>query len=477
MSTTSATTVGSASVERRRRPALILTALTAFQLMVVLDASVVNIALPSIRTDLAFSATGLSWVLNAYTLTFGGLLLLGGRSGDILGRKNMFLTGLAIFTVASLAAGLAPTAGVLVAARALQGVGAAIGSPTALALITTSFDGQAKAKAIGVYGAVSGAGGVAGMILGGVLTQWASWRWTMFVNIPIGLLVAVLAVRYISGTAHTKGRFDISGALLSTLGVTALTYGLIRSTSNGWSDVTTLVSLAVGVVLVVVFVLLEARISAPLMPLLLFRHRNRVSANLILLFLGGTMFGVFFFITQFLQNVQNMDPLKAGFAFVPWGVTMFAGARLVTPLVNRLGIKPVLIIGTCTSAAATIWLTQITPDSNYFAALFGPMLLFGFGAGALFTLVTRVGLTDVEPRYAGAASGLLNVSQRLGGSFGLAVLVAAFGAAIGGAAHPSTSLAMHGYQIAFYVAIVYTVAGFLLAVFGIRTPPKQQPAT
>jgi len=421
MSTSPVSAVAAPPPQHRRRPGLILTALSAFQLMVVLDASVVNVALPSIRTDLAFSATGLSWVLNAYTLTFGGLLLLGGRSGDILGRKNVFLAGLTIFTVASLLAGLAPTAGMLVAARALQGIGAAIGSPTALALITTSFEGPAKAKAIGVYGAVSGAGGVLGMILGGVLTQWASWRWTMFVNVPIGVLVGVLAVLYIAGSARVKGRFDIAGALLSTLGVSALTYGLIRSTSDGWTDPQTVASLAAAVVLLAVFVAVEARVAAPLMPLLLFRHRNRVSANLILLFLGGTMFGVFFFVTQFLQSIQGLDPLQAGFAFVPWGVMIFTSAQLVSPLTARLGIKPVLIIGSLSTVAATFWLTFVTPDSDYFVSLFGPMILFGTGAGLLFTLVTRVGLTDVEPRFAGAASGLLNVSQRLGGSLGLGI--------------------------------------------------------
>ncbi|MFC0440038.1 MFS transporter [Kutzneria buriramensis] len=474
MSTSPAAAVAATPPPRRRRPGLILTALSAFQLMVVLDASVVNVALPSIRTDLAFSATGLSWVLNAYTLTFGGLLLLGGRSGDILGRKNVFLAGLTVFTVASLLAGLAPNAGVLVAARALQGIGAAIGSPTALALITTSFDGPARAKAIGVYGAVSGAGGVVGMILGGVLTQWASWRWTMFVNVPIGVFVGVLAVLFIAGAARAKGRFDIAGALLSTLGVSALTYGLIRSTSDGWTDPQTLTSLAVAVVLLAVFVAVEARITAPLMPLLLFRHRNRVSANLILLFLGGTMFGVFFFVTQFLQSIQGLDPLRAGFAFVPWGVMIFTSAQLVSPLTARLGIKPVLIIGSLSTVAATFWLTFVTPDSDYFASLFGPMILFGTGAGLLFTLVTRVGLTDVEPRFAGAASGLLNVSQRLGGSLGLAVLVAVFGAVIGGATHPSTAAALHGYHIAFEVGIVYTLFGLALALFGIKTPPRQQ---
>jgi EmrB/QacA subfamily drug resistance transporter len=448
--------------------------LTAFQLMVVLDSSVVNIALPSIRADLGFSPTGLSWVVNAYALAFGGLLLLGGRVGDILGRRSTFLAGLWIFTSASLLAGLAPNAGILVAARALQGVGAAIGSPTALALITTTFQGPARARAIGVYGAVSGVGGVVGMILGGVLTQWASWRWTMFVNVPIGVLVGVLTVAFIAETTRATGRFDVAGALLSTLGVSSLTYALITSTGSGWQNTGTVVSLAAAAVLLAAFVVVERRDVAPLMPLGLFRHRNRVSANLILLFLGGTMFGVFFFVTQFLQNITGLDPLAAGFAFVPWGVMMFVSSQLVLPLTERLGSKPVLIVGSCATAAATSWLTTITQHSGYFAALFGPMVLFGTGAGLLFTLVTRVALTDVEPRYAGAAAGVLNVSQRLGSSLGLAVLVAVFGAVIAGASHPSAAMAIHGYTVAFEVATGYTVIGLMLALFGIKTPPRQQ---
>ncbi|WP_250281338.1 MULTISPECIES: MFS transporter [unclassified Frankia] len=305
----------------RGRPALLLTAIAVSQLMVVLDASVVNIALPDIRFDLGFSPTGLSWVLNAYTLTFGGLLLLGGRAGDILGRRRVFLAGVWLFTLASLLAGLAPNAGALVAARALQGVGAAVASPTALALIATNFAGPARARAIGVYGAVSGAGGVVGMILGGVLTEWASWCWTMFVNVPIGVFVAALATVHIRESDRAGGRFDVTGALLSTLGVTALTYVLIRSSSGSWPELLTLT--VVGVLLLVAFVAVERRTEAPLTPLALFRNRNRVSANLLLL-LGGSIFAIFFFVTQFLQNILRLTPFQAGLAFVPWGIGIFA---------------------------------------------------------------------------------------------------------------------------------------------------------
>ncbi len=312
------------------RSAWILTAVAVSQLMVVLDASVVNIALPDIRIDLGFSATGLSWVLNAYTLTFGGLLLLGGRIGDILGRRRIFLTGVWIFTGASLLAGLAPNAEVLVTGRALQGVGAAISSPTGLALLATTFTGAARAKAIGVYGAVSGAGGVVGMILGGAITQWANWRWTMFVNIPIGVFVAVVATVHVVLSGRASGRFDIAGAVLSTLGVTVLTYALIRSTADGWGDVLTVVSIVVGVVL-----------------------------------LGGTIFAIFFFVTQFLQNILHMNPFHAGLAFVPWGLGIFGFSQLVARLTASFGIKPVLVTGALCTAGATVWLTQISEHSCY----------------------------------------------------------------------------------------------------------------
>ncbi|MEV8515147.1 MFS transporter [Dactylosporangium sp. NPDC051484] len=461
----------------RDHSGLILTAIAVSQLMVVLDSSVVNIALPAIRADLGFSPTGLSWVLNAYMLTFGGFLLLGGRAGDILGRRRIFLAGIWLFTLSSLLAGLAPNAWVLVTARALQGIGGAIASPTALALIATNFTGPARAKAIGVYGAVSGAGGVVGMILGGVLTQWASWRWTMFVNVPIGLFVAALATRHIRASERASGRFDLAGALLSTVGVTALTYGLIRTPQHGWDDPQALTALAAGVVLLVAFVVVESRHTAALMPLRLFTHRNRVSANLLLLLLGGTTFGLFFFVTQFLQNILRLDPFEAGFAFVPWGVGIFAFSHLVKPLAERFGVKPVLIAGAASTAVATIWLSRITEHSSYWTAVFGPMTLFGIGVGLQFALITRIALSDVPPQIAGAASGVLNVAQRLGGSFGLAVLVAVFGSVVASADHNPVHIA-HGYRVAFFVGIGYALVALLLAVFGLTTAakPASRPA-
>ncbi|KLL11671.1 MFS transporter [Protofrankia coriariae] len=463
------TTAGAAGPAPRGRPALVLTAIAVSQLMVVLDSSVVNIALPDIRFDLGFSPTGLSWVLNAYTLTFGGLLLLGGRAGDILGRRRVFLAGVWLFTLASLLAGLAPNAGVLVAARALQGVGAAVASPTALALITTNFAGPARARAIGVYGAVSGAGGVAGMIIGGVLTEWASWRWTMFVNVPIGVFVAALAAVHIRESDRASGRFDITGAMLSTLGVTVLTYALIRSSSDAWPEPLTLA--AVGVLLLAAFVAVERRIEAPLTPLALFRNRNRVSANLLLLLLGGSIFAIFFFVTQFLQNILRLTPFQAGLAFVPWGVGIFAFSQLVSGLSARFGAKPVLITGAVATLTATVWLTRITEHSSYLAAVFGPMTLFGAGIGLQFALVTRIALAGVEPGIAGAAAGVLNVSQRLGGSIGLAILVAVFGAVTSGTAGTATDV-VHGYRIAFYVGVGYTATALALAVLGLTGARK-----
>lgn len=398
--------------------------------MVVLDATIVNIALPHIQDALSFSTTDLSWVLSAYTLTFGGLLLLGGRAGDILGRRRVFMTGILVFTVASFLGGLAQEPWQLLVARALQGVGGAIASPTSLALITTTFpEGPERNRAFGVFAAVSAGGGAIGLLTGGMLTEWLDWRWVLFVNVPIGVLIAVLAPMYISESEKHPGRFDISGALASTLGMASLVYGFIRASEEGWSDTLTLSSFGAAVVLLAAFVLIESRVKEPITPLRMFADRNRAGTYLIMLSLAAAMFGMFFFIVLFVQNVLDYSPIESGLAFLPVTVAIITGAGLSQRLLPVLGPKPFMVVGSAITGLGLFWQTLISPDSSYVSGVLGPMLLFGFGMGLNFVTLTLTAVSGVAQHEAGAASGLLNASQQVGGSLGLSILVTVFGTA------------------------------------------------
>lgn len=398
--------------------------------MVVLDATIVNIALPHIQDALSFSTTDLSWVLSAYTLTFGGLLLLGGRAGDILGRRRVFMTGILVFTVASFLGGLAQEPWQLLVARALQGVGGAIASPTSLALITTTFpEGPERNRAFGVFAAVSAGGGAIGLLTGGMLTEWLDWRWVLFVNVPIGVLIAVLAPMYISESEKHPGRFDISGALASTLGMASLVYGFIRASEEGWSDALTLSSFGAAVVLLAAFVLIESRVKEPITPLRMFADRNRAGTYLIMLSLAAAMFGMFFFIVLFVQNVLDYSPIESGLAFLPVTVAIITGAGLSQRLLPVLGPKPFMVVGSAITGLGLFWQTLISPDSSYVSGVLGPMLLFGFGMGLNFVTLTLTAVSGVAQHEAGAASGLLNASQQVGGSLGLSILVTVFGTA------------------------------------------------
>src|SRR6266508_2436783 len=390
---------------RGHHPALALTIIAASQLMVVLDATIVNIALPQIQQALSFSTTSLSWVLNAYTLTFGGLLLLGGRAGDILGRRRVFIAGILVFTLASLLGGLATSAGWLLAARALQGVGGAIAAPTALALITTNFEeGEERNRAFGVFGAVAVAGGALGLLLGGVLTSWLSWRWVLFVNVPIGILLAAVAPLYINESERRPGRFDLGGALTSTAGMAALVYGFIRAAQNGWSDPGTIGSFVAAVVLLAVF-------------------------YSIMLALAAAMFGMFFFLTLFVQGVLGYSPLRAGFAFLPITAAIIVTSQFSARSLPRLGPKRLMATGAVLAVLGLAWQTQVSVSSGYVDGILGPMLLFGLGMGLLFVPLTIVAVSGVAPHESGAASSLLNVMQQVGGSLGLSILVTVFGTA------------------------------------------------
>ncbi|MGW4728767.1 MFS transporter [Streptomyces shenzhenensis] len=415
---------------RKGHSGIALTVIAACQLMVVLDATIVNIALPHIQDALKFSTTDLTWVVSAYTLTFGGLLLLGARAGDILGRRRVFMAGILLFTFASLLGGLAQEPWQLLAARALQGVGGAIASPTSLALITTTFpEGPERNRAFGVFAAVSAGGGAVGLLAGGMLTDWLDWRWVLFVNVPIGILIAALAPRFINESERHPGRFDIVGALTSTLGMASLVYGFIRAAEDGWRDSLTLVSFGAAVVLLLAFVFTEMRAKEPITPLKMFADRNRSGTYVIMLSLAAAMFGMFFYIVLFVQNVLGYSPIKAGLAFLPVTVAIAVGAGLSQRFLPTLGPKPFMITGATFAVTGLTWQTFISPDSSYLGGVLGPILVFGFGMGLNFVTVTITAVSGVAQHEAGAASGLLNATQQVGGSLGLSILTTVFGSA------------------------------------------------
>ncbi|MGW7223280.1 MFS transporter, partial [Streptomyces sp. NPDC054826] len=401
-----------------------LLVIASCQLMVVLDITIVNIALPHIQTSLAFSTTSLSWVVSAYTLTFGGLLLLGGRAGDILGRRRVFITGVLLFVLASLLGGLAQQPWQLLAARALQGVGGAIASPTSLALISTTFrEGPERNRAFGVFAAVSAGGGAIGLLAGGILVEWLNWRWVLFVNVPIGVLIALAAPRWIRESERHPGRFDLTGAFTSTAGMVLLVYGFIRAAQDGWRDPLTLASFAAAVVLLVLYIMVEKRSRQPITPLHMFADRNRAGTYGIMLCLAAAMFGMFFFLTLFVQNVLGFSPLQAGVAFLPVSAVIAVGAGLTSRFLPVYGPKPFMVGGGVLAAAGLGWLTLTDVHSTYAGSVLGPMLVFSLGMGMNFVSLTLMALSNVRTAETGAASGLLNATQQVGGSLGLSILV------------------------------------------------------
>ncbi|MFJ2868151.1 MFS transporter [Kitasatospora sp. NPDC087314] len=410
-----------------RGKGITLTVIAATQLMVVLDATIVNIALPQIRDALNFSTTNLSWVINAYTLTFGGLLLLGGRAGDILGRRRVFIFGTLLFGFASLLGGFAQDGGMLLAARALQGIGGAICSPTAFALIATNFEeGPERNRAFGVFSAVAGSGAAIGLLAGGLLTEYLDWRWVFFVNVPIAALIALAAPRYIAESERHAGRFDLPGALTSTLGLVGLVYGFIRAASDGWSDSITLGSFAAGVLLLAAFVVIENRTDQPITPLHLLANRNRTGGLVMMLCLAAAMFGIFFYITLFVQGPLGYSPLKAGVAFLPISVSIIVAAQIASTLQAKYGPKPFMAGGALLVTVGLTWLTQMSKDSGYLDGVLGPTVIFGFGMGLIFVPVMLLAVAGVPGQETGAASGLLNSMQQIGGSLGLSILTTVF---------------------------------------------------
>jgi len=422
---TSATAPGG---QAHRHLGLALVVIAAAQLMVVLDATIVNVALPHIQQALGFSGSGLEWVVNAYALTFGGFLLLGGRAGDILGRRRVFVAGIILFALASLLGGFATSQAWLLTFRAIQGVGGAIVAPTALSLITTTFpEGAPRNRAMGVYAAMSIGGAAVGLLAGGVLTTYASWRWVFFVNVPIAIVVAFMAPRVLGESERHGGSFDLPGAITGTAGLAALVYGLssAATSANGvshWGDTKVVASLTAAVVLLASFVLIEARTKHPLLPLRIFRNRDRSGANLVMLCIGTAMFGLFFFLTIFVQTVWGYSAIKTGVGYLPMVGVIMLMAGVSSQLVGRIGAKPLLVAGSALAAGGMYWLSRITEHSTYTSGLLGPMILTAAGLGMLFMPVTLVALSKVAERDAGIASSLVNTGQQVGGSIGLAIL-------------------------------------------------------
>jgi len=456
------------------------------QLMIVLDMTVVNVALPSMATGLHLSATSLSWVLNAYTLTFGGLLLLGGRAGDILGRRPAFMAGLAIFTLASLAGGLATSSGVLLAARAIQGVGGAIAAPAVLSVIVSSFpEGRERIRALSIFTAVSMGGASLGLVLGGMITQWASWRWVFFVNVPVGAAVVALAPVLLANSKRQRARFDLAGAVTSTAGMSALVYAFINVAEHGWSDRMSVAAFVAAVLLLAAFLLVETSTSQPITPLRLFRDRSRTASYVARLLLVAGMFGSFFFLTQFVQEVLGWDPLRAGFAFVPMTAALFAMSRLAPGLVSRFGPRPLLVAGLVPVVGGMAWLGQLTTGTGYFPGVLVPMLLMGIGMGLAFVPLTMASLAGVAPQDSGAAASMVNVMQQVGGSLGLAILVTIYGTASRAAAsHPllGASVAaqaeharVHGMATSFTAAAIFDVVALLVVAVAVRIANPHQP--
>jgi EmrB/QacA subfamily drug resistance transporter len=438
----------------------------------VLDAAIVNVALPSIGTDLHFSQDDLSWVVNAYTLFFGGFLLLGGRMADLLGRRRMFIVGLVLFALASLAGGFAGSPGTLVAARAVQGLGAALLSPAALSLVTVMFtEGAERNKALGVWGAVAGSGAAAGVLLGGVLTEFAGWEWVLWVNVPIGIAAAILAPRLLPESRNEGSRhFDFAGAVSVTAGLSLLVYTLVDANDAGWLSGQTLGLAAVALGLLAAFVVIELRSQAPLMPFAIFSKRTISVTNVVALLVAMALFSMFFFVSLYMQVVLGYDALDAGLAYLPLAGGIIVSAGIASGLVTRYGFKPVLITGLVLTAIALVWFAQVDVDGTYLSDILAPSLVAAVGLGFAFVPMTIAAVSGVESHEAGLASGLINTSQQVGGALGLAILASiansrtdALMQDANGAASALPGALTEGFHLAFTVGAGFAILGAILA--------------
>jgi EmrB/QacA subfamily drug resistance transporter len=450
------------------------------QFMVILDVSVVNVALPAIRGALHFTEADLQWVVNGYTVTFAGFLLLGGRAADLLGRRRVFVTGLVLFAAASLAGGLANSQELLIIARAVQGLGGAVIAPASLSILTTTFaEGPARNRALGIWGAMGGAGGAAGVLLGGVLTDLLGWRWILFINVPIGLLAAFFAQRMLAesrGPAR-KREFDLAGAVAATLGLSVLVLGIVRTDQTGWGSAPTLALIAGGVIMLGIFLLIEGRFArSPLMPLRIYASRTLSAANVVVMLVGGATFGMWFFISLYLQQVLGYSPIRAGLAFLPMTLLIVAGSTLASRYVIRVGTKPLLVAGMTALTAGLLLFATISPHGTYLGDVLVPSLLTAVGMGLAFVPATIAAVSGVAPAEAGLASGLVNTARLVGGALGLAILAALATARTNselrhGAITAHAALT-NGFHLAFVVGAAFAFIGGLVACFGL---PSRAP--
>jgi EmrB/QacA subfamily drug resistance transporter len=464
----------SAAVAARRRapasPWLVLTLVCLAQFMVILDATIVNVALPTLQRDLHFTPSSLQWVVNAYTLLFGGFLLLGGRAGDLFGRKRLFLLGVAVFTAASLLDGIAPSSGTLIAARALQGLGAALVSPAALSIITTTFpEGPLRTRAMGIWASIAVGGGAVGLLLGGILTEYASWRWIFFVNVPVGIATALLATRFVP-ESRVDGRrgFDVAGAVTSTTGRVVLVYGIVKAQAYGWGSARTLGLLGAAAVLLAVFVALELRSAQPLLRLGVFRRRSLTAGNAVMLVVAGGMFAIFFFATLYVQEILHLSPVQAGLGFLPLTAGIVVASAVAQQLIGRAGVRPVVLAGMLIAAVGLLLLSRVSVDGSYASDVLPGILVMAVGLGLTFVPLTLIATTGVAADDAGLASGLFTSAQQIGGALGLAILstLAADRTAsdLAGAAtaHERAAALVAGYHVAFVAGAGLLLAGVAL---------------
>ena len=439
------------------RRGVVLAVILVGYLLVLLDVSILMAALPTIHRDLGFSPTGLSWAQNAYTLTFGGLLLLGARAGDLLGRRRTFMLGIGLFTAASLLVGLAQSPGWMIAARALQGIGAAALAPSTLALLSASFpEGTQRTRAMAAYGALAGIGTAFGLIAGGVLTSALSWRWGFFLNVPVGLAAIFAAPHVLAETERHAARVDVAGALCSTLGATALVFGIVHSADAGWTAGSTVAALTAGVALLGLFVATQARADKPLMPLRLLADRGRAGAYAARFLFNAVLVSFFFFMTQYLQGVIGLSPLQAGLAFLPVTGAAFAAAAITSRTAGRVSNDALAIGGCAAMLAGTAWMSRVSVDTGYLLGIAAPMVVFGIGQGLGLSSLTTGGMAGVQPQDAAVAGGLVNVAHHLGGALGLGILVTVFDAA-GSRVHGPQALLAHRVSAALTVACLFLV--------------------
>ncbi len=455
---------------------LVLVIACMAQFMVVLDATVVNIALPSVQRGLHFSPANLQWIVNGYTLVFGGFLLLGGRAADLIGRKRLFLAGVLLFSVASLINGFAQTSGMLIAGRALQGLGGALVSPAALAIITTTFsDAGERTKALGVWSAIAASGAAVGLLMGGVLTDIASWRWVFFVNVPVGIITIAMALRYVAESRiEVENRsFDLAGAVTVTGGLVVLVYAIVKAQAYGWGSVKTIALLAAAVALLATFMTIEARSKAPLMRLSIFRIRALAVADLVLLLVASGMFGMFFFASLYVQEILGYSPLRAGLAFLPVTAGIIIGAGVAQQLIKRVGVRNVSTAGIALASAGMLVLTQLPVHGSYVSDLLVGLLPMSLGMGLTFVPITLMGTSGVSEEDAGLASGLFNTAQQVGGSLGLAILSTLAASQTTSVLHGTSTAAVlaarvSGYHVAFLAAAIMLGAGVVIMTVALR---------